>query len=180
MHTEDRTAGSDQPAKHESDRVLNMPIVLAIEGRRDNLELQVVAESTPADVIASVRQVTGISAALSVFLENGDAPLSPDKPLAGQLPAEFVVLHVATSGKIHVEFTFNGPPKAHDFLPSATILTLTAWAIGPEGFGLAGSVSDYQLKHAGVVLEPDMHLGQVVTGKKEVALDLVMKVKPQG
>jgi len=156
------------------------PVVVVVEGYRDNWELPISDSVTVAEFAAMAGHQAGISGDLEVQLENRAAPLVGDQPLLGQLPKEFVVVHVATKGEIDATFNFNGREVHHLFLPSATIRALTNWAVGTEGFGLEGPASDYQLKHAGEILEPDLHLGQVAHGQKSIEFDLVLKIKPQG
>ncbi len=155
-------------------------VVATVEGHQHHLELHVSPQLTAAEFAAAAAEKAGISGAMEVFIEDRDVPLVGNHPLLEQLPAEFVVLHVGTRSAIRVTFHFNGRAVHHEFLPSATIRTLTVWAVGSSGFNLEGSDSDYQLKHDGIVLEPDLHLGQITKGHKAIELDLVLKVKAQG
>jgi hypothetical protein len=93
---------------------------------------------------------------------------------------EFAPLHVATPGKIKTTVRYQDRHVAREFSPAVTIAAIIVWAIGPEGLNLQGDPTDFQLKLDGEVLPPDAHLGQIARGKKEVTLDLVFKVKPQG
>lgn len=155
-------------------------VVIAVEGKRDNLEVLVSEIVTAAEFAIIASEQAGVPGLFEVFIEDRAEPLNSKDPLLQQLPEEFVVLHVATKGEIEVAFYFNGREARHQFKPSATILTLTNWAVGPSGLKLEGTPSDYQLKSSGEVLEPDLHLGQVTHGRKAVEFDLVLKVKAQG
>lgn len=164
---------------HESHKTVTT-VVFAIEGHRDFLEIEVANNDSANDFAKAASQIVDAIEVSEVFLEDHDQPLIGDISLVEQLSQDFIVLHVATPGKCKVTFQFNGPPVEHEFRPSATIKKLTAWAVGPDGLKLEGQPSDFQLKHDGHVLEPDTHLGQVTHGKKEIHLDVVMKVKAQG
>lgn len=155
-------------------------VVATVEGHQHHLELHATPQLTAAQFAAEAAEKAGISGIMEVFVEDTDDPLVGNQPLLQQLPKEFVVLHVGTRAAIRVTFHFNGRAVHHEFRPSATIRTLTVWAVGSSGFNLEGSDSDYQLKHDGIVLEPDLHLGQITKGHKTIELDLVLKVKAQG
>jgi hypothetical protein len=136
---------------------------------------------TVAEIAEIVARADGIEETVEVFIEDAEEPLAGELILIEHLSVEFSPLHVARHrARIAVTIEYNLQQVEREFRPNATIERITRWAIGPEGLKLEGAPSDYQLKHDGVVLPPDMHLGQIPHPHHKVKLDLVFKIKPQG
>ena len=179
MRTTDDVKGSPASPTN-ADGKTAVALVVAFEGKRDLLEVRVASDITVSGFAKLVADTVHANGSFSVFLENGNKPLDDELLLLPQLPSGFTVLHVGRNDEIKVTFHFNGRDVVKAFKPSSTIRSLTVWVVGPDGFNLEGTDSDYQLKHDGTVLEPDLHLGQIAHSLKEINLDLVLKVKAQG
>jgi hypothetical protein len=156
-------------------------ILFIVQGQREPKAHSAHPAMTVAEFGVIAAGAGGIEEIVEVFMEDADEPLAGELILVEQLPVEFAPLHVARQrAKIAVTIEYNMQHVEREFRPNATIERITRWAIGPEGLKLEGDPSDYQLKHDGEVLPPDMHLGQVSHPHHKVKLDLVFKVKPQG
>ncbi len=160
--------------------VKSVDVLFAVEG-------QVRHHSSPTDPKTTVREfveiavsASGVQELMEVYLENADAPLDHGLVLVEHLSVEFAPLHVARRGKIKTIVRYQDRHVEREFSPAVTIAAIIVWAIGPHGLNLQGDPTDFQLKLHGEVLAPGTHLGQIAHGKKEVTLDLVFKVKPQG
>lgn len=155
-----------------------LDVIFAVEGHHAHH----CAPVPPGTTVRAFTQIaitaTGIDELVEVFVENGDDPLDPDLVIIEHLSVEFAPLHVGKHGKVQVTVRYQNRPVEHAFRPAATIDRITTWAM--QALGLHEDPVDFQLKHEGKVLAPDMHLGQVVKGTKTAAFDLVFKIKPQG
>jgi hypothetical protein len=156
-------------------------ILFAVQGQRDPMAHSAHPAMTVAEFAEIAARAGGIEETVEVFIEDADEPLAGELILIEHLSLEFSPLHVARHrAKIAVTIEYNMQHVEREFRPNATIERITRWAIGPEGLKLEGDPSDYQLKHDGEVVPPDMHLGQVPHPDHKVKLDLVFKIKPQG
>jgi hypothetical protein len=156
-------------------------ILFTVQGRREPLGERVHPRITVVEFAAIAAKAGGIEETVEVFVEDAEDPLGGELILVEQLSVDFAPLHIARpNSKIAVTVEYNARDIEREYRSSATIDKITRWAIGPEGFGLEGDPSDYQLKHDGEVLPPETHIGQVDHPHHRVKLDLVFKVKPQG
>lgn len=162
------------------ERIQVIEIVFAVEGHDRPLTLPSHREMTVAEFLSAVTAHSGLSGLTDVFWENAEEPLAHSLCLAQHLPASFSPLHVATRGKIATTIEFNNRKAERSFRANATIAHIIVWAIGPHGLKLEGKPEDFQIKHAGKVIPPTTHLGQITQGKKAIHLHLVFRVKPQG
>ena len=155
-------------------------IIFSVEGLAEPRTLRVPKTTTVGQFGKTASQDAGITGPVLIYLENSDEPLGAEGILLDHLPTTFAPFHVALHRDIRVNVRYQNAEKQRVFRPSATILRIIEWAIGPEGFGLTGDASDIQIKHDGQVVPKDYHLGQLARGDKTVTLDLVFNVKPQG
>jgi hypothetical protein len=153
-------------------------VAFALEGDRKPQIYELGADATVGAFLERVIKETGRGDLEEVAIEDAEEILALEIALAEILVGTFKVLHVAKKGRVKVFVTFNGQTREEAFQPSASMRKVTRWAI--SAFGLEGEASDFQLKHNGEVLPPETHVGQVSGSHKELRLDLVMKIKPQG
>lgn len=154
-------------------------VVFAVEGRTGHHDAEIDPTITVKEFIDIAVAKTGIEGLLEVYVEDAEEPLAHELILVEHLSVEFAPLHVAKPGKIATTVRYQGSRHVeHSFRPAATIAKVTKWAVGK--LAPTEDPSDFQLKHDGNVLPPDLHLGQAAHGEKSIVLDLVFKVKPQG
>ncbi len=178
--TADLVSNHYETANHRAASIDHLELVFTIEGHRQHFGAPLHRSATVKDFALIAAAAGGLEDSVEIFLEDAEEPLNEELVLAEHLAVKFAPLHVATQGKISVTVDYNGRDEERNFRPSATVLRVIKWAIGPKGFRLEGEPSDFELKHDGEVLPPDMHLGQIVRGKKKLKLDLVFKAKHQG
>jgi len=157
-------------------------ILFAVQGHRQHFGQRVSRASTVMEFSTIAAVAGGLEGEIEVFVEDVEVPLDGSAILIEQLTVEFSPLHVARRHtEIGATVEYNGQHISRKFRPSVTIERVIKWAIGPEGFpNLEGDPCDFQMKHAGEILPPDLHVGQIPHPHHEVRLDLVFKVKPQG
>jgi hypothetical protein len=164
----------------DAEVVERVDVLFAVEGQVRHHSSPIDPKTTVREFIEIAVSASGVEELVEIYLENADAPLDHGLVLVEHLSVEFAPLHVATPGKIKTIVRYQDRHVNRQFSPAVTIAAIIVWAIGPEGLNLLGDPTDFQLKLDGEVLAPDAHLGQIARGKKEVTLDLVFKVKPQG
>jgi hypothetical protein len=164
----------------DAEVVESIDVLFAVEGQAEHLNHVVDGKVRVREFVEIARSASQITELAEVYVEDADAPLGGDLVLIEYLSAEFKPLHVARPGKIKTKVRYQERHVEHDFRPAATMEKIIVWAISPHELDLKGDPSDFQLKQHGKVLGPGVHLGQVADGKKEVTLDMVFKVKPQG
>ena len=155
-------------------------ILFAAEGHAKHFGVNVGPRITVKEFAVAAASAAGIEGIVEVFLEDADAPLRPELLLIEHLAVDFPPLHLARPGKIKTTVHYGRRHVEHHFTPNTTITKTIAWAFSQKELELEGSPADFQLKHDKKVLSPDLHLGQVAHGAKEISLELVFKVKPQG
>jgi hypothetical protein len=153
-------------------------VAFAVEGDRKPQIVDIRREATVGAFLDLVIERTGRPDLEEVAIEDAEEILACEVALEEVLVGAFKVLHVAKPGRVKVFVTFNSRTLEEAFRPSASMRKVTRWAI--SAFELEGEPADFQLKHNGEVLPPETHVGQASGGHKELRLDLVMKVKPQG
>jgi hypothetical protein len=154
-------------------------VVFAAEGQAGHHDAEISPTTTVKEFIDIAVTRTGVEGLLEVYVEDAEEPLGHELILIEHLSVEFAPLHVAKPGKIVTTVRYQGSRHVeHPFRPAATIAKVTKWAVGK--LAPTEDPSDFQLKHDGKVLPPDLHLGQAAHGEKSIVLDLVFKVKPQG
>lgn len=158
--------------------VERVTVVFAAEGQAGHHDVEIGPSITVKEFVEIAITKTGIEGLLEVYAEDAEEPLGHDSVLIEHLSVEFAPLHVAKPGKIETTVRYQGCHVEHPFRPSATAAKVTRWAVGR--LAPTEDPIDFQLKHDGKVLPPDMHLGQAAHGEKSIVLDLVFKVKPQG
>ena len=164
----------------DTEVIEKIEILFAVEGHKRHFQADAHPKLTVAEFAVIAAKKGEIGELVEIFVEDADDPLGPELILVEHLSAHFAPLHVARPGLIRTTVGYQTRHVEKLFRPSATIGRIIEWAIGPDGFKLEGTPADYQLKHDGVVLSADEHLGQVAGKHKAVELDLVFKVKPQG
>ncbi len=165
---------------NESAMIEEVEIVFAVEGHERHFAAKAGPEMRVAEFAGIAAKAFAIDGVLEVFLEDSEEPLEGHLLLIETLSARFAPLHVGRPGAIKTTVEYNGRKVERAFRPSVTIARIIVWAIGKDGLNLEGGPADYQLKYKGHVLSPDLHLGQIARGQKQVELDLVFKIKPQG
>ena len=155
-------------------------IIFAVEGHSRHFTTRVRPETKVVEFAEIAAKLGQIDALVEVFLEDSEDPLLGDLVLVEHLSERFAPLHVAKPGLIKTTVRYNDRRVERSFRPSATLAHIIKWSISKKELDLDGGPSDYQLKHNGDVLSPDLHLGQVAHGLKAVEFYLVFKVKPQG
>lgn len=117
-------------------------------------------------------------AELLIFKEDHHQPLDHHHPLHGH---DHPVFHAHKQREIEVQVHYNAKTFKHGFPPSATIATVTRWAVGEAGLGKA-EAEEHVLQISGTRDRPALatHLGTLVHHGCEIGFDLVRKKLVQG
>lgn len=128
-----------------------------------------------ADENASLVKVIGVEDGVEIWAEDADEPLAVDAKVAVLADRGVAAVHVG-KGKITVTVAYNGQTKAKKFGPGTKIDKVLDWAVGRAGFNVPiGDRDDLVLRVSGTSdpLDPDTHIGTLVTKGGTLALDLV-------
>ena len=157
-----------------------LELVYVIDGDRAPRTRRVASDSILKDVLEAVAQEHQREDLLALYREDEELAMALKLAVIEVLAGEFQVFHLGRREKVAVEVTYNGRTVHERFSPSTTVRKVIAWAISPQALNLQGDVSDFQLKHNGDLLPPELHVGQLAHHHEAVRLTLVFKVKPQG
>lgn len=157
-----------------------MELIFTVDGDRAPRNRMVEGNDKAGAVVAAVARELHREDLEALYEENADKAVQDKTPMKTVLAGEFAVFHIGDKHKVKVEVTYNGRDEHEQFARGVTIQSVIAWAISPKGLNLQGEVCDFQLKLGTELLAPDLHIGQLASGRETVRLALVFKVKPQG
>ncbi|WP_158743047.1 hypothetical protein [Acidisphaera sp. L21] len=156
-----------------------MPTIVFVTVETEPLARFDLGEAAVVADLLRVLEGRGIDVAeLLVFKEDHREPLERHHPLHGH---DRPVFHAHRAREIEVEVHYNAATFHHRFPPSATVATVTRWAVeearlGPEEAG------EHVLQVSGTRDKPslDKHLGSLAHGGRKASFDLVRKQLVQG
>jgi hypothetical protein len=152
-------------------------IFVAVEAQAiDRFELG--EQAVVADLLLVLEQRGVEIAELAIFKEDHDEPLEPHHPLHGH---DHPVFHAHRCRKVEVPVHYKTETFEHRFAPSATIATITSWAVQRAGLGKEEAEEHVLQVHGSRVQPPpNVHVGSLVVHGCAVAFDLVRKKLVQG
>lgn len=162
---------------HTNDK---LELIFTVDGDRAPRSRMVDGGDKAGEVVTAVAHELDRDDLEALYKEDADKAVQDKTLMKTVLAGEFAVFHIGGKHKVKVEVTYNGRDEHEQFAPGITIQSVIAWAISPKGLNLQGEVCDFQLKLAAELLAPDLHIGQLASGRETVRLALVFKVKPQG
>lgn len=117
-------------------------------------------------------------AELLIFKEDHSEPMERHHALHGH---DRPVFHAHKAREIEVKVHYNADTFHHRFPPSATIATVTRWAVEQARLGKE-EAGEHVLQVSGTRDKPslDKHLGSLAHKGREVSFDLVRKQLVQG
>ena len=154
-------------------------IAYAVEGLPDQQEIKVDAGETAQQILRRIKARHPDSEIVELVIEDEDEAVGEDARIVESIEADFKVVHAARGRRIAVAVRYEAEEAKQDFQPSATIRRITRWAV-EKGFDLVEKPSKFVLKLGDRVLEPELHLGQITGGAREIELVLVHGRKIQG
>jgi len=131
--------------------------------------------ATIGDLIADTK-----IADATAWAEGVDEPLDPASSVREIGDKGHV--HITRCRRVTVTVNYNGRDEQREFPPGATIQAVRVWAVGPDGFNLAGA---QRPKHevgvcgTGVIADHDAHVGTLASDCA-LCLDLAPKDRFQG
>ena len=128
-----------------------------------------------ADEDATLIEAIGVHGDSHVWAEDADEPLAADAKVGMLAGSEVAAVHVG-KGQITVTVTYNGQTKSKSFGPGTKIDKVLDWTLSSQGFNIpVGDRDDLVLRLSGSTepLEPDAHIGTLVSKADTLVLDLV-------
>jgi hypothetical protein len=128
-----------------------------------------------ADEAATLADVTGAEAGVTIWAEDAEEPLAAGAPVAAIAHRDVAAVHVG-KGKITVTVTFGHQTKSESFGPGTRIDKVLDWATSVDEFEIpAGDRDDLVLRLKGSTepLDPDTHIGTLAAKGDTLALDLL-------
>lgn len=155
-------------------------IAYAVEGLPDQHEMRVLVDATASEILEAIKARHPAVEIDELVLEDEDEPLHGDARVAERVEEEFKLIHAARRGRIAVTVVYDNDQRQRAFRPSATVRRILRWAVGEEGFDLVDPPAKFVLKIGDRTLEPELHVGQITRGARELVLQLVHRRKVQG
>lgn len=121
-------------------------------------------------------------ASSSVWLEDSDDPLDPERALA-EVVEEQAQVHVSRCRRVDVRVRYGGLDKTKNFAPGATIARVFAWATAKDGFELSPAErAKHTLQLCGQKTQPDKseHVGSFADDECRACFDLTPKERFEG
>jgi hypothetical protein len=158
------------------------------EGNTDIFVVTLPGDATGQTFLEQLRAEHGghlvIEETTQIYLEDTSLPLDPARPLHEHGVTHHSRLHLHRCHQIAVTVHFQARTIEHRFSPAATIATVTAWAVGPNGFALApvdAAEHALQVCHSTDRPAADVEIGTLVRyGECALCCDLVPKVRVEG
>jgi len=155
-------------------------IAYAVESLPDHHEIRVVVGATPSQILEAIKTRHPAVEIDELLLEDEDEPLRDDARVVERVEEEFKLIHAARHGHIAVTVVYDNDQRRREFRPSATVRRILRWAVSEKGFDLVDPPAKFVLKMGERTLEPELHLGQITRGAREIVLQLVHTRKVQG
>ena len=163
-------------------------VFVQAEGKQEINIVRLSARATVADLLDEAVKARLIDdrqrGAVVCLLEDSDVALRPSETLTSAKISQRSRVHLHRCHRIDATVYFNGANKNRGFAPSATIATVTAWAVGKHGFNLTPTDAiEHVLQVSGSTSRPDedVHLGTLTTAPMcAVSFDLVPKRRVEG
>ena len=163
---------------HNAEVPSETSITYAVEGLPDHHEVPVPNSATAAEILALIKSRHPDIEIVELLVEDEEKVCGND--IVERVEVEFKLLHAARGGTIHVKVKYETTQKEKGFKPSATVRSIIEWAVSKDGFDLLEGPAKFVLKLQDRVLEPELHLGQLTHGSREVEFTLVHGRKIQG
>jgi hypothetical protein len=160
-----------------------MEILVDGEGFADVEFVEIEEDAPMLRILEIVAARKGRDAALlALFVEDMEEPCDPVQPVPHHHRKR--VHHVHRHKRIAVTVDYGGDTIEHVYPPSATVMSVLKWAVGPDGFNIDPSfAAEMQLALVGSLTElPDSaHIGRYVHGHEhKLELTLIRGVIPNG
>jgi hypothetical protein len=171
------------PRHNNKGTIVNkLEIFVCTAGGPTPKRLQLDSEGTVADLLKAALPDGEIKPGeeILVFLEDQDEPLHHSRKLGECGIGEKTFLHCHRCRHVSVTVNYNGA-KEKKFPPSATVARVLRWALNE--FGLKGQDAEDKVLRAdakGQPLEPDTHIGSLVTHSCSLTLYLTPLVLVEG
>ena len=174
--------------RNERDASEAVEVFVQAEGSQEIKIVKVGASATVADLLEEVVKAGMLEDsrknAAVCLLEDSDVALRPGDTLTSAKIIHRSRVHVHRCHRVDVTIYFNAANKNRLFSPSATIATVTAWAVGKQGFNLTPTDAvEHVLQLSGSTSRPDedAHLGTLTAAPHcAVSFDLVPKRRVEG
>jgi hypothetical protein len=128
-----------------------------------------------ADQDVSLIDAIGAHGNSHIWAEDADEPLAADATVGVLVGREVAAVHVG-KGQITVTVTYNGLTASLSFGPGTKIDKILDWALNNQAFNIpVGDRDDLVLRLSGSTepLDPDAHIGTLVSATGALSLDLV-------
>jgi hypothetical protein len=174
--------------KTEREASDGIEVFVQAEGRQEINIIRLSARATVAELLDEAVKASLIGdpqrGTVVCLLEDSDVALRPTDTLKSAKIIHRSRVHLHRCHRVDVTAYFNGANKNRGFPPSATIATVTAWAVGTHGFNLTPTDAvEHVLQVSGSTSRPDedVHLGTLTTAPMcAVSFDLVPKRRVEG
>jgi hypothetical protein len=128
-----------------------------------------------ADEDASLIDAVGAQGESQIWEEDANEPLARGAKVGVLAGREVAAVHVG-KGQITVAVTYNGVKASTSFGPGTKIDKVLDWALANQAFNIpVGDRDDLVLRLSGSTepLDPDTHIGTLVSAADRLSLDLV-------